>query len=139
MRLPVPKRVQERLAPLVERTQAFLKTWEWTWTSAVVASMVIAFVTLTFTVFIPSWWLYFADQNLRWRSFWQLKLRDAPVGHFFDVITNGYGSMPDYRAEVPPRDRWAIVAYIRALQRSQHATLKDVPPAERPKLEGGQP
>ncbi len=52
MRLPVPKRVQERLAPLVERTQAFLKTWEWTWTSAVVASMVIAFVTLTFTVIL---------------------------------------------------------------------------------------
>src|SRR5205085_3233880 len=72
-------------------------------------------------------------------SFHIARLRQAPVGHFFDVITNGYGSMPEYRAQVPPRDRWAIVAYIRALQRSQHATLKDVPPAERPKLEGGQP
>jgi mono/diheme cytochrome c family protein len=48
------------------------------------------------------------------------RLRQAPVGHFFDVITNGYGSMPDYREQVPPLDRWAIIAYIRALQLSQH-------------------
>jgi hypothetical protein len=95
MRLPVPKRVQERLAPLVERTQAFLKTWEWTWTSAVVASLGIAFITLTFTVFIPSWWLYYADQNLRWRSFWQLKLRDLIatgiiVGSFTVILGAAY-------------------------------------------------
>jgi hypothetical protein len=77
MRLPVPKRVQARLAPLVERGNAFLKEWEWTWTRAVVASLLIAFVTLLFTAIIPSWWLYFADQTLRWRSFWRLKLRDA--------------------------------------------------------------
>jgi hypothetical protein len=77
MRLPVPKRVQERLAPLVERGQTFLKNWEWTWTRAVVTSMVIAFLMLALTVFIPSWWLYYADQNLRWRSFWLLKIRDA--------------------------------------------------------------
>ena len=48
------------------------------------------------------------------------RLRKAPVGHFFDVMTNGYGSMPDYKQQVPVRDRWAIVAYIRALQLSQH-------------------
>jgi mono/diheme cytochrome c family protein len=67
------------------------------------------------------------------------RLRQAPVGHFFDVITNGYGSMPDYRSQVPPRDRWAIVAYVRALQRSQHASLEDVPAEERSKvLDGGQ-
>jgi hypothetical protein len=77
MRLPVPKRMQERLAPLVERVQAFLKEWEWTWTRAIVACMGISFFTLLFTVIIPSWWLYFADQTLRWRSFWQLKFRDA--------------------------------------------------------------
>jgi mono/diheme cytochrome c family protein len=61
-------------------------------------------------------------------------LRDAPVGYFFDVITNGYGAMPDYAVQVPPADRWAIIAYIRALQLSQHATLKDVPDAERRRL-----
>jgi mono/diheme cytochrome c family protein len=48
------------------------------------------------------------------------RLRAAAVGHFFDVITNGYGSMPEYRQQIPPRDRWAITAYVRALQLSQH-------------------
>src|SRR5262249_30137130 len=48
------------------------------------------------------------------------RLRTAPVGHFYQVITKGYGSMPSYRKQVPPRDRWAIIAYIRALQLSQH-------------------
>jgi len=63
------------------------------------------------------------------------RLRQAPPGHFFDVMTNGFGVMPAYAHQVPVRDRWAIVAYIRALQRSQHATLADVPPAERQALE----
>jgi mono/diheme cytochrome c family protein len=63
------------------------------------------------------------------------RLRQAPAGHFFDVVTNGFGVMPAYAAQVPVHDRWAIVAYIRALQRSQHATLADVPPAERRALE----
>jgi mono/diheme cytochrome c family protein len=61
-------------------------------------------------------------------SFHNERLRAAPVGHFFDVITNGYGSMPDYRQQVPPRDRWAIVAYIRALQLSQHFPEKELTP-----------
>jgi mono/diheme cytochrome c family protein len=49
------------------------------------------------------------------------RLRSEPVGHFFDVITNGWGAMPDYAAQIPPEDRWAIIAYIRALQLSQQA------------------
>ena len=65
------------------------------------------------------------------------RLRDMPAGYFFDVITNGFGAMPDYRSQIPEPDRWAIVAYVRALQLSQHATIEDVPPSERPKLEGG--
>ena len=64
------------------------------------------------------------------------RLRQAPVGHFFDVITNGFGSMYSYASRVSPEDRWAIVAYIRALQLSQNATLADVPPEERQKLVG---
>jgi mono/diheme cytochrome c family protein len=64
-------------------------------------------------------------------------MRQAAVGHFFDVITNGFGAMPDYRALVPAPDRWAIAAYIRALQASQHATLDAVPAAEREKLAPG--
>ncbi len=58
------------------------------------------------------------------------RLRNAPVGHFFDVITNGFGAMPDYAQQVPPRDRWAIISYIRALQLSQNATMADVPAGE---------
>jgi hypothetical protein len=67
-------------------------------------------------------------------SFLQDRLVTAPVGHFFDVITNGFGAMPDYAAQVRVEDRWAIIAYVRALQRSGRATLSDVPPAERDKL-----
>ncbi len=65
------------------------------------------------------------------------RLRQAPVGHFFDVITNGFGAMPDYKAQVPVRDRWAIIAYIRALQLSEHATLNEVPPEQRNALAPG--
>jgi mono/diheme cytochrome c family protein len=56
------------------------------------------------------------------------RLRKAPIGHFFDVITNGFGAMPDYAAQVPVADRWAIAAYIRALQLSQNAQKSDLPP-----------
>ena len=62
------------------------------------------------------------------------RLRQAPIGHFFDAMTNGFGAMPDYRAQVQPRDRWAIAAYIRALQLSQNAKEADVAPEDRPKL-----
>jgi mono/diheme cytochrome c family protein len=54
------------------------------------------------------------------------RLRNAPLGHFFAVITNGYGAMPDYASQITPQDRWAIVAYIRALQLSQNAKPSDV-------------
>lgn len=55
-------------------------------------------------------------------SFHEARLREAPADHFYDVITNGYGVMYSYASRVPPQDRWAIVAYIRALQLSQNAT-----------------
>jgi len=62
------------------------------------------------------------------------RLRLADDQHFFDVITNGYGVMYSYASRIPPRDRWAIVAYIRALQLSRHASIDDVPSTERDKL-----
>lgn len=62
------------------------------------------------------------------------RLVNAPVGHFYDVITNGYGSMYSYAARVPPRDRWAIAAYIRVLQRHRGATVADVPADKRNEL-----
>jgi mono/diheme cytochrome c family protein len=55
------------------------------------------------------------------------RLRKAPLGYLFGVISNGFGAMPDYAAQIPPHDRWAIVAYIRALQLSQSAAMSDVP------------
>jgi mono/diheme cytochrome c family protein len=63
------------------------------------------------------------------------RLREAPVGHFVDVITNGFGQMYSYAYRVEPGDRWAIAAYIRALQLSRNASLEDVPQAEQQKLE----
>jgi mono/diheme cytochrome c family protein len=63
------------------------------------------------------------------------KLRKAPVGHFFDVITNGFGAMPSYASRVPPDDRWRIIAYIRALQASEAATVADLPADRRSALE----
>jgi mono/diheme cytochrome c family protein len=67
-------------------------------------------------------------------SYYSDKLRQAPVGHFFDVITNGFGSMPSYASRVNPDDRWRVIAYIRALQLSQTATLSDVPADQRQNL-----
>ena len=60
-------------------------------------------------------------------SFHEPRLRQAPLGHFYDVMSNGFGAMPDYAAQVNPRDRWAIAAYIRALQLSQSAPASAVP------------
>jgi len=69
------------------------------------------------------------------------RLRKAPLGYFFDVMTNGFGAMPEYASQIPPADRWAIVSYIRALQLSQAATMSDVPagqkvPSEPPQFRG---
>jgi mono/diheme cytochrome c family protein len=64
-------------------------------------------------------------------SFHIERLRKAPLGYFFDVMTNSFGIMPDYAAQIPPQDRWAIVAYIRALQLSQGATASDVPAGQK--------
>jgi mono/diheme cytochrome c family protein len=73
-------------------------------------------------------------------SYHSERLRKAPLGYFFDVMSNGFGIMPDYASQIPPRDRWCIIAYIRALQLSQSATMADVPqgqnvPSEPPRFE----
>jgi mono/diheme cytochrome c family protein len=60
-------------------------------------------------------------------TYHQDRLRQAPLGYFFDVMTNGFGVMPSYASQIPPRDRWCIVAYIRALQLSQDAKTADIP------------
>jgi hypothetical protein len=63
------------------------------------------------------------------------RLRRAPPGHLFDVITNGLGRMPDHAEQIPPRDRWAIAAYVRALQFSQYAHVDELPEEDREILE----
>jgi mono/diheme cytochrome c family protein len=68
-------------------------------------------------------------------TFHKQSLREDAVGHIFETITYGHGAMYPYGYRVAPRDRWAIIAYIRALQLSQHATLNDVPDDERARLE----
>ena len=68
-------------------------------------------------------------------TFHQPRLRDAEIGHFFDVITNGFGRMPAHGYMVPPQDRWAIAAYIRALQFSQHAPRDQLTPLDLQQLE----
>jgi mono/diheme cytochrome c family protein len=68
-------------------------------------------------------------------SYQDPRLRAQPIGYFYDVISHGFGQMPDYAAQVQPKDRWAIAAYVRALQVSQHATVAAVPEGDRPKLD----
>ncbi len=71
-------------------------------------------------------------------SFHIARLREAPVGHYFDVVSNGFGAMPGYASRIKPRDRWAIIAYVRALQLSQRASVEDVPIARREELRGNE-
>ena len=70
-------------------------------------------------------------------SYDEERLRQAPPGYFFDVITNGFGTMPDYASQISPEDRWKIVAYIRALQLSARGAVADVPGDQRDKLSSG--
>jgi hypothetical protein len=65
------------------------------------------------------------------------RLRQVPNGYIYDVISNGFGAMPDYAAQIQPQDRWAIVAYVRALQLSQNASIDDVPADARGQLQQG--
>ena len=70
-------------------------------------------------------------------TYHQPRLRDVSNGYIFDVITNGFGAMQGYSAQVPPRDRWAIVAYVRALQLSRNAPVSELPAELRQKLSQG--
>jgi hypothetical protein len=67
-------------------------------------------------------------------SLHEQRLRDAPVGYFFRIISEGYGRMPSYAQQVMPQDRWSIIAYIRALQLSQDMRIDDLPAKQKNKL-----
>src|SRR5271169_4234515 len=70
-------------------------------------------------------------------SYHQERLRQEPNGYIYDVVTNGFGAMYGYSAQIPPRDRWAIIAYVRALQLSRNAKAADLPAELRDKLKQG--
>jgi len=70
-------------------------------------------------------------------SFHDARLRQVPNGYIFDVITNGFGGMLSYSTQIPPADRWAIIAYVRALQLSRNAPVSELSPDVRSKLPGG--
>lgn len=70
-------------------------------------------------------------------SYHDPRLQQVPTGYIYDVITNGFGGMLGYSAQIPPSDRWAIIAYVRALQLSRNAPVSDLPPALREKLSKG--
>jgi cytochrome c553 len=72
------------------------------------------------------------------RSFHDPRLRDAPAGHFFQVMTQGFGVMPSYANQLSEHDRWAVIAYIRALQLSRNARLDQLPPKDREKMKATQ-
>jgi len=72
------------------------------------------------------------------RSFHDPRLRDAPAGHFFQVMTQGFGQMPSYANQLSEHDRWAVIAYIRALQLSRNARLDQLPPEDRAKMKAAQ-
>ena len=67
-------------------------------------------------------------------SYHQERLRNEPVGYLYDVVTNGFGAMYGYSSQIPPRDRWAIIAYMRALQVSRNAPVGELPAALQEKL-----
>jgi hypothetical protein len=78
-------KMPRRLVPIAERFNRFLKEWEWTWTTAVVFSVALTFGAIIVLAVIPSFWLYFADQVLQWKSFWLVKLKEAIAAGWITV------------------------------------------------------
>jgi hypothetical protein len=90
----LPKRLQERADPLIRRTGTFVRDFEWTWTKAVLVSLLLWFLAIGFMAMLPSWWLYFADQKLGWHpcpcpsafKFWLFKLRDVVASGLYGTV-----------------------------------------------------
>ena len=89
MKLPVPKVLERRLRPMIKRGEEFLRDWEWTWTTAFIAGVLISFAAITAMAVIPSWMLYFAEQNLEATAANRLRLtiRDIVVSGYLGVVT----------------------------------------------------
>jgi hypothetical protein len=85
VRLPIPRGVERRLRPIVRRGEEFLRNWEWSWTTAYLAGLLISIFAFAVLVVIPSWMLYFADQTLRWRTRLLISVRDLVVNGWMGV------------------------------------------------------
>jgi hypothetical protein len=92
----LPQGAQQRLAPMVRRAEAAVRDFEWTWTKAVVAALVLWFLAFTFLAVIPSWWLYFAGSKLKWtaQQFWKFKVRDLVAVILFSIPLGGFITVP---------------------------------------------
>lgn len=97
----IPKRLQERAEPLIERYETFLREFEWTWTKAAIGALVLWFLAIIFIGVIPSWWLYFSQRPpLNWTAtrFWLFKLRDVVAVILFSIPLGGFIVLP-YRIQ----------------------------------------
>lgn len=98
----VPRGLQERARPRIERLQVYVRDFEWTWTKAVVGALLLWFLAIGFIAFIPSWWLYFADQKLGWHrcpctttlAFFLFKARDVVAVILFSIPFGGFIMVP---------------------------------------------
>src|ERR1041385_1010080 len=104
MSLPLPKSLEKRLAPVFARAEHAIRDWEWTWTKAAIFCLLFGFVILITLAVVPSWFLYFANQKLRWTTFWLLLLRDAIatgwMGTWFAIILIVSSQMQNLRRKV---------------------------------------
>ena len=100
MTLPIPKALERRLRPFIERGEEFLRRWEWTWASASVGAVVISIFGIWTLLVAPSWWLQFADQTLQWRERWPwVTLRDLIVA-IWTGIWIGFFVITFYKLQV---------------------------------------
>jgi hypothetical protein len=92
----LPPGLQQRLAPTVRRAETFVRDFEWTWTKAAIAALVLWFLAFTFLAVIPSWWLYFAGSELKWtaQQFWKFKARDLIAVILFSIPLGGFITVP---------------------------------------------
>jgi hypothetical protein len=92
VKLPIPKALERRLRPAVARGERFLKGWEWTWTSAFIAGIVISFLAITLLAIIPSWWIYFAANQLGWTEPNRLlvAIRDMMALGYLTVVAGAF-------------------------------------------------
>lgn len=92
MKLPIPKTLERRLRPAVVRGERFLKEWEWTWTSAFIAGIAISFASIVLLAVIPSWWIYFAANELGWADPHRIlvTIRDMLAVGYLTVVAGAF-------------------------------------------------